>query len=249
MESQENQLLLRIIKVMDCFNGTKTELSVLEISNLTGLPYSTAGRLLQNLKSVGLLNQDEKSKGYCLGSKVLSWAGSYLNKMDLLELSEPFLLDLHQKTLETISLYTLDHFERICIYRKESPHSIRMVARIGDRMPLHLGASGKFFLLKFSAEERDQYYSMNHVSDVDIQKLEKTLKEIKISGYTTSFGERVPEAASIAAPIYNLQKKIVAVVNISGPIQRFDSEITKSYTQMILETAQSISRALGFTGE
>ena len=249
MSANDNQLLLRIIKIMDCFDNVKYKWGVLEISNQTGLPYSTVGRLLQNLKMVGLLNQDEKTKEYFLGVKVLSWAGSYLNNMDLLEITQPFLINLQKITQETISLYIQDADERICVFRKESPHSIRMVARIGERMPLHLGAAGKIFLLQYSEVERAQYHKDKKLSVSEIDKLDEALKKIVSDGFATSFGERVAESASVAAPIFNLQKKILAVVNISGPIQRFESNTVAEYVKLILETSRQISREFGYGGE
>ncbi|MEA4813086.1 MAG: IclR family transcriptional regulator [Anaerolineaceae bacterium] len=246
MGSPENKLLNRIISVLDCFGDSQPSRSIVEISDATALPYSTAGRLLQNLKSVGLINQDSKTKEYRLGPKMLSWATAYLSKLDLLELSKSYLQELQTCTNETISLYVLEQFERICVARIESKHPIRMVAEIGERMPLHLGAAGKIFLLQMTDEQRNDYYKAKSLDPTAISKLVHAYESIKKAGYSTSFGERVAEAASIAAPIYDFQNRIIAVINISGPVQRMDDNTITKFAKQILNSANELSCEFGY---
>jgi|WetSurMetagenome_2_1015567.scaffolds.fasta_scaffold332225_1 IclR family transcriptional regulator, KDG regulon repressor len=249
MSPTENQSLIRVISILDCFTGHQHKLGIQEISERTKLPYSTTGRILQNLKNVDLLNQDSRTKQYYLGVRVLTWAGSYLNKMDLIEIAEPHLMDLFGAVQETISLYIVDHHERICIFRKESPQSLRTAIRIGEKMPLHLGAAGKFFLLQFSDEERWDYYKEHGLSDQDIRKMEENLLTIKKCGYSVTYGERVTDSASVAGPIFDFQRKIVAVANISGPINRFTEKIVNGYINQIKEISHLISHELGYVEE
>ena len=118
-----------------------------EVARKTNLSSSTTGRIMAYMKERGMLNQDPETQNYMMGSKVLAWAGIYTITSDVRAVALPVMVRLQELTRETISLYVLEGNERVCVERFESPETVRIVARVGRRIPLYAGSAGKVFPL------------------------------------------------------------------------------------------------------
>jgi len=244
--------LHRAVALLDCFTQEKPELGVREIARKAGLSSSTAGRLLGHLKELGLVSQNPDTHGYSLGGKVLAWAGVYTATLDVRNLSLPLMHELHQSTQETISLYILEGNDRVCVERLESPQNVRIIARIGRRLPLYAGSAGKVFLAFLPRDRRDAILNTTVLKPftpntlVDRSILEKELDKIRKDGYAFSCGEWVSDASGVAAPIFDQRGDVVAALTISGPTQRFDEFKIKKYAAEVTQVAEQISAELGY---
>ncbi len=64
---------------------------------------------------------------------------------DVRTLALPIMVRLQEQTRETLTLYVLEGDERVCVERLESQETVRMVSRVGRRIPLYTGSAGKVF--------------------------------------------------------------------------------------------------------
>jgi len=254
MDNLKNQTIDRIIQIMDCFTIDQNELGVREVSRLTGLSSSVCGRLMMALKSQGLLIQNLDSREYSVGPKSLRWAEVYTTNLDIRNVALPIINELLLQTKETISLYILDGDERLCVERMESAQNVRIVARIGRRLPLYAGSAGKL-LLAFLPEKRQEeilartnFQPFTAKTIVDIKVLREELKIIRKQGYSFSDGEWVEDAAGIAAPIFDMKGDILGALTVSGPSFRFTKEKINLHKIKVLRAAEHISKDLGYVG-
>ncbi len=254
MENEKLQTIDRLIQIMDCFTIDQNEFGVREVSRLTGLSPSACGRLMQALRNQGMLIQHEDSKAYSIGPKSLRWAEVYTTNLDIRNVALPVINELLIETKETISLYILDGDDRLCVERMESAQNVRIVARIGRRLPLYAGSAGKL-LLAFLPEKRQeeilsrtklQPFTVKTISDIN--KLREELKIIRKQGYAFSDGEWVEDAAGIAAPIFDIKGDIIAALTVSGPSFRFTKEKIAFHKINVLRAAEEISKDLGYVG-
>jgi IclR family transcriptional regulator, KDG regulon repressor len=246
------QAIDRIVSILDCFSQSHPQLGVREISRKIGLPTSTTGRILVDMKDSGLLSQNADNQMYQLGGRLLSWAGVYTATLDVRSIAMPPMHKLHQDTNETISLYILEGNERLCVERLESTNSVRIVARIGRLLPLYAGSAGKVFLAYLPEDHRDQILDDTEFTPftpntiIDRKKLLKEVKKTRDRGYSVSNGEWLLEASGVAAPIFNQSREIAAAISISGPTQRFTPENIRVYSEKLLQAASEISTYLGY---
>ena len=77
-------------------------------------------------------------------------------------------------------------------------------------------------------------------------RLKGHLAEIREKGYAISFEERVLGSTSIAAPILDYKSNAIASISISGPINRFTKEKIPKFVSLIKESAEEISKRLGY---
>jgi DNA-binding IclR family transcriptional regulator len=136
----------------------------------------------------------------------------------------------------------------------ESAQNVRIVARIGRRLPLYAGSAGKVLLafLPFDHQEeiirKTIFIPYTSETIIDPDNLRKELNRIRKQGYAFSMGEWVADAAGIAAPIFDHKANVVAALTISGPSTRFNSETQKNLIKIIIPSAERISRDLGYIG-
>lgn len=251
MPANETQSLHRAIAILDCFGISQPELGVREIARQLELHPSTVGRMLTTMTSLGILTQDRDSHRYRMGSKVLSWSAVYMSNLDLRAEARPYMEGVYKETKETVSLYLLDGNTRVCIERLESPHTVRMVARVGERMPLYAGASGKTLLAFLPLDKREEILpkiQLERLTDktiVDMHALQDELTLIQKRGYAISLGERVEGASSVAAPIFDAGNRVVAAMNISGPTTRFTKQKIQAYAELLVGATSRLSAAMG----
>ncbi len=250
--SSDKGVLAHVCEILDCFTQDHSELGVREIARLTNLSSSTAGRLLIAMRDRGILQQNTDTKTYSLGIRLLTWSGVYLASLDIRAISMPIMTELQRLTLETISLYILDGTDRVCVERLESPQNVRIVARLGLRLPLYAGSAGKV-ILAFLPEERQekilasvplQPFTRHTITDPVI--LRDELEKIRKHGYGFSHGEWIQDASGVAAPIYGPDRVVMGALTISGPSGRFTRDVIDKYGREAIDAALEISRQLGY---
>lgn len=251
--TEVSKTLARAIQLMDCFTHEHPQLGVREAARMTGLSSSTTGRLLASLRELGLLVQDSETHQYSLAGKVLSWAEVYSLTVDVRSLALPHIYDLQRATGETISLYIMEGEERICVERLESKQNVRVVARVGRRLPLHAGSAGKLFLAYLDPGQcqamltQHPLHAFTDQTITDPTRLLAEVKKIRQQGYAISHGEWTFDASGVAAPIFNQRGEMIAALTISGPMQRFDEASVTRFITSSTRTARHISRLLGYT--
>jgi DNA-binding IclR family transcriptional regulator len=255
MPAEQLQTLTRAVAVLDCFTQEQTELGVREIARMVNLSSSATGRLLGAMKEMGILSQNPATRTYSMGARALTWAGAYNAILDVRNRALPAIRELHDTTRETISLYVLDGDERLCIERLESPQSVRIVTRVGRRLPLYAGSAGKVMLAFLPAERQEAILAGEPLTALtpktitDPTALRRELKKVREQGCAVSFGEWISDAAGVAAPIFDQEKEVVAAISISGPIQRFTKENVQHYCVEAIRVSAQISASLGYTDD
>lgn len=249
--SGEIHSLVRATAILDCFRADQPELGVREIARQLKMSSSTVGRLLTTLCASRILAQDPHTRLYRIGSKVLSWSAVYTDTLDVRVHARPMLEELHHLTHETVTLYILDQDERVCVERIESPQRVRVIVRVGERMPLHAGSAGKAMLAFASPELLKTIFSrrlerMTNNTITSQKKLGDELERVRRCGYAVSHAERFTDALGLAAPIFDANGNVVAALNVAGPNTRFtDSEVEK-FAPKVIQLANQISRLLGY---
>ncbi|HEX6385698.1 MAG TPA: IclR family transcriptional regulator [Anaerolineae bacterium] len=247
------QSIQRAAAILRSFTETEPELSVTELSQRLDLHKSTVSRILTTLQYEGLVGQNPENGKYRLGVGMVSLAGVALGRLDVRGLAQPHLNTLVEISQETINVTVLDGNECVNIERVASPKPIRYVGWIGRRTPLHCTASGKVLLAHMSPEERAGllHFPLTKYTEktiIEAARLEQSLAQVCIQGYAIVHEEFEDGFSAIAAPVFNHQGRVVATIAISGPTFRIDAETVASFVEPLLQTAQTISAEMGYTG-
>jgi DNA-binding IclR family transcriptional regulator len=250
------RVLQRGMKVLDVLLEARAPLSLEQICAHTGLPKSTAFRIIINLLQGQYLVETEN--GYWLGLKMLRFGALVEEKLDLVQQARPFLLQLRDQVNETIHLAVLDGDLRVVYLEKLSTqHAVGlMVSRIGITAPMHCTALGKT-MAAFRPEEEIcdwiQTHGLKPATDATITDKDaflQELREIRSRGYAVDNGGFEVGVRCVAAPIQDRTGTVIAAVSISGPESRMPNPlIGSSMAMQVVETASHISQALGYFDE
>lgn len=214
----------RALAVMEAFELGESTLSLAELSRRAGMHKTTTLRLARTLALSNYMVQAEDGQ-WRLGPAA-GWLGArYQAAFDVNNVVEPALHQLVKETGESASFYVREGDIRSCVARVEGPQSVRHNVRIGERLPLNRGAPGRV-ILAFSGAAGSPYES------------------IREHGYHISLGEREPEVASVAAPVFGLNWRLLGSMCISGPSSRLTKPKLERTAKLVIRAANQLSYAL-----
>lgn len=241
----------KALSILECFSDRITELSLKELSEITGLYKSRILRLCGTLIAHGFLVRLNAS-GYRLGPKLLMLGKAYERANTLISIARPILRELTVLTGESAKLFVIEGTGRLCLAREEGPYPLRYAVREGETFDLQTGASGKVLLAFSSGAFRNEILNMSpkkmpSTTIFDRDRLEKELETIRKRGYGSSIGELFPEVGGISAPVFDYNNTILAALTVAGPIQRFAGERFQDMCQHVIASARKLSQLLGYT--
>jgi DNA-binding IclR family transcriptional regulator len=122
---------------------------------------------------------------------------------------------------------------------------------IGARAPLHITAVGKLFLLEDGVEGVRHYadrtglpaFTKNTIHA--LPALERELDRVRRQGYAIDNEEAELGVRCIGAGIRDDTGGLVAGLSVSSPAER----MKPAWSGMVRETAEKISRAIGYRGQ
>ena len=214
----------RALSVLEAFASGRPRLMLSELAARSGLYPSTVLRLAGSLSRFGYLHR-EPDGAFRLGPTPLRLGLLYRNSFDLADRVRPALAALTGRTGETSAFYVREGGERICLFRHHSDRAICHHVEEGARLPLDRGASGR--VLTLLAGERTSPGGAAGARGVQV-----------------SMGERDPETAAAAAPVFGANG-LVGALGVVGPLHRFDAGNRDRLAAAVAEAARELSRNLG----
>jgi DNA-binding IclR family transcriptional regulator len=239
-----------MMDLIDTLAASGEPMSLKQLAGLTGLHPSTAHRILGVMVEHRLLDRIEPGT-YRLGIRLLELGHLVKARIDLRTEALPFMRMLHEELHETINLSVRQGDEMVYVERTVSDRQAMRVAHlIGARAPLHVTAVGKLFLLEDGPELCKAYALRTRLEGLtrstirDLGTLQKELEKIRKTGYAFDHEEAEAGVSCVGAGIRDDEGKLVAGLSISAPSNR----LSKAWGARVLEVADQISRAIGWTG-
>ena len=243
----------KAVTILNCFSKKEPVLGTGVISKMTGYTPSTVSRLLSTLGARGVVEKTVGHGRYQLGYRIYFWGLLSQRQNNLAKLALPFMEALRDKCGEEVSLYIVVENQRTCLQRVPSKHGIAMNVSIGERLPLHAGASGQVLMAYMDEKTRQRIIEnekLERYTDktlTDPNQLSAKLQKIREQGYAVSREEREPGAYSIVAPVRDVAGGVVASLCITGPVYRLDDNAMQANMADVQTSATLISEKIGFT--
>jgi DNA-binding IclR family transcriptional regulator len=226
-----------------------------ELARQVGLNRSTTYRILLSLERTGLVRKDEETGTYSLGLATFEIGNAYLSQMDLIQVCRPVMADLAQKVQETVHLAVLSNQEIVYVEKVDSPRTLGVISKIGQRGPLYSTALGKVLLAhqpkqeqsKIIREMRLKAFTVNTITSK--KDLVKELKRVREQGYALDQRESEIDIECIGAAIKNYLGDTIAALSISGPQKKIKTAGDKEFINSVVEAANLISSRMGYRAE
>ena len=254
MEETKNpvQSAGKIFQIVETLSETGP-IGLVELSKLLGIHKSTTFRLLNSLIYMDYVKQDKQTSKYMLTFKILEVAGKLLDKIDIVSLVHPYIVELAEISKETVHLVQRSGNQTVYIDKVESETgSIRMVSRIGTTIPMYCSGVGKAILATMPREEIEEIWKSSNIEKktpftiTRFENLLSVLDEVKSKGYALDNEENEEGVRCIAASIPNKSGRAEYAFSISAPISRMSDEKIEELSKHVLEMKERITRELRY---
>ncbi|OBA62676.1 IclR family transcriptional regulator [Mycobacterium sp. 1100029.7] len=215
----------RISLVLDAFEGPG-RLTLAQIVRRTGLPRSSAHRMLERLVQLRWLRRS--GRDYELGMRLVELGSLAVHQDRLVRAAGPLLGELHRATGLVAHLAVLDGPDVVYLDKIGDRMVDAIPTRVGSRQPAHCTAVGKAILAYGSdTAQLDLQVRKTKYSLCTDSQLAAELAKVRAHGVAFEREESLVGFGCVAAPIGG-PGEAVAAVSVCGPMNRmmFDQRLT-----------------------
>jgi IclR family KDG regulon transcriptional repressor len=251
------RVLDRAIDILEAFTARRTDLSIPEIVEATGLNRSTAIRLVANLERRGLLQQVQTTRRYRLGRRLFEMGSIVYSSLSLVEAAAGPLAALEQRSGATIVLAVRDGDYSVTVDRRQGLGNgsamVPVPGEVGTVRPLTYGPVGQVLLAtldpKALGDLLDRYPLEQHTpySIMDRDRFIERLPLVNSHGYALEVNEVVEGLMGLAAPIFDFAGNTAGVLSLGFPSTREnDREFLDAAIRDLKQAAAEISANMGY---
>ncbi|HWA68091.1 MAG TPA: IclR family transcriptional regulator [Mycobacteriales bacterium] len=225
-------VLDKSVHVLECLRPGPASLA--ELVERAGLSRATTYRLAVALEVHGLVERDADGR-FTLGPALLDLAAN--GRPDpLLRAAGDVLERLSARTQESAQLYRRVGDVRRCVAAAERSSGLRDTVPVGADLPMSAGSAAQVLLAWSTAGEAPPEGARFSPA---------TLAAVRRRGWAASVGEREAGVASVSAPVFDGDGRVVAAVSVSGPIDRLTRTPGRLHAAAVVAAARELSESVG----
>lgn len=251
MESSDSmRSLSRALDILQAFNPDRSTISGAEASKITGIPRTTAYRILNHLSSKGFLLQNPQTGEYSVGPKSYTLGSLFLTSTDIVKAAEPVVKTLADITGEAVNVIIREQQNVVVIMKEESRSAVRYSHHIGSSWPAYASAVGKALLSELSDSQIDELYPEQEFTQLTPKtiknrtELKRELEQIRRTG--VAYNEGFLEGGEgIGAAIKNEKNEAVAGISITMSVFKVEKFGIGNLGKLVQSGANLISWNLG----
>ncbi|MEQ3649219.1 IclR family transcriptional regulator [Hyphomonas sp.] len=238
------QTLMRGLDVLEMVRDGPV--SLLELSENLGLTRSTAHRLAAALVERQYLSFTPRS-GYSLGPLILALGHCASIQIQLARVARPILEDLAKQTDDIVHLGVIEGDEVLYLEKVPGKRRILISSHVGERQPIATTGLGKALILEESEEYWKRLYGM--AVSKPRESLSAWMDRMKVyqkDDYALDLEENEDRVRCVAAPIRDVENRIVAAISVSSAAQYMSDDRMRALVPIVQEATRAISRELGW---
>ena len=237
--------------ILSLFGGERRSFTAPEIALKLSLPRTKVFRLLQTLQSMDYVRCEQDKRHFSLGPALLNRGFEYLASLDMVELAQPILQRLRDRTGLSSHMAVRDGREIIYVSRFAARSTIASSVNIGTRFPVHATIMGRMTIFEMDDRELDRLFGKQPLerftkqTPTTLKALKLLLAEDRKRGYAVSQSFFEAGVSSIAAPVRDSAGAILAAINVTAVNAHIDDHAMHGdLKEAVLEAAAEISRWL-----
>jgi DNA-binding IclR family transcriptional regulator len=225
-------VLDKAVTVLDSLASDPASLA--ELVDRTGLSRPTAYRLAVALEVHGYVERDARGR-FRLGPAISALAAA--GRADPLDRAAgPVLERLCNATHESAQLYRRAGNIRRCVAAAERSSGLRDTVPVGAELPMTAGSAAQVLVAWEGPDDVADLVTAARFSPA-------TLATVRRRGWAASVAEREAGVASVSAPVFGPDRRVIAAVSVSGPIDRLTRTPGRLHANAVVAAAQALSRA------
>jgi IclR family pca regulon transcriptional regulator len=243
------QSLDRGLAVIRCFSSENPSLTLSEVAERTGLTRAAARRFLLTLQELGYVGSSGRQ--FSLRPRVLALGYAYLSSFSVAQIAQPHLEDLAEELHESCSVSVLDGDDLVYVARASANRIMTIALTVGTRLPPYPTSMGRVLLAHLPPADLDAYLArakLRKLTEHTItreRELREVLTAVRRQGWAAVDQELEAGVRSIAVPIRDSSRRVVAAINASAHAARVPMRtLEKRFLPKLVEAARQIDSEL-----
>lgn len=222
-----------------------------DLAMKTGMPPSTAHRLLSTMEAHGMVSFTEASQEWRVGINAFRIGNAFLDGTELMTAGRDVMRRLMEETGETANMAVAEAGDVVFVSQIETQQPIRAFFRPGTRSPMHVSGIGKALLAEMPRTEVEKVLQRKGLPE----RTEKTLRtpdalfedleKTRARGWSFDDEEATLGMRCVAAPIFNMYGEAFAGISVSGPTVRLTDRLVAEIAPMVRRAAADVTDAMG----
>jgi IclR family acetate operon transcriptional repressor len=245
--TQGVQSVDRALDVLETLSAGQGALGVTEIARRVGLPQGTTHRLLLALTARGYVRR-ESDRRYAVGLSAMRLGDAAYRELGAI--AREHLVALVALAGETANLAVLEGEAMMYVAQSPSPHTLRIFAEVGRRVPVHSTAVGKATLAAMPPGEAARLIDVldlvgstpRTASTRDL--LLAAVERVREDGYAIDDEEQELGVRCVAVALPAISGLRVAV-SVSGPSERFSRSRAREVGARMPQVIAGLADAYG----
>lgn len=217
----------------------------------SGLSRPTVRRLMLALIRAGLIEQDNNTRNYSLGTESYLLGLMAHRRFDLLDCAMDSLLTLSAESEDSSFLSVRRGSHSVCLHREEGAYPIRTQAlQAGFRHPLGVGAGAMAILAALPADE--QLAVRADIAETLAAKyprytpevLDKSIAETRRLGWSLNPGLHLPNSWAVGVAVHAPNGSVLGALSIAALDVRMGPDRQKALAQLLLREAGKFEERL-----
>lgn len=251
--AKNNQSVEKVLQIVETMAKSREPLRLQDIAFKVDMPASTTLRFLNTLLKCGYAHQDPLTLRYSLTLKFMYIGGLVSSQISIRDIAHPYLLELSKKCDESVCLAIEQDMEIVYIDVIDGPDGmLKITQRIGKLAPIHSTGIGKLMLLNYDSEQLNRMIEVKGLKSLtpntitSKEELLSELNKVRMQGYALDDEECELGARCLSVGIKDYTGKYVAGISVSGPITRMTMDYIGAIKNIVIETADQISKHLAY---
>ena len=197
----------RTVRILETLAASPTRLTLAELQARMGYPRSSLHALVRTLRELKWVESDESGSAFGVGPHALISGTAYLDRDPALPHAVEALEDLRAEVGYTVHYARRDEAHVLYLASRESRDSVRVISRVGRRLPTHITALGQALLAELTHEEVDKVlpstldpFTPNSITDR--AGLHAELMAVRDRGWAVEHEQGTPGVACVAAAVH-----------------------------------------------
>lgn len=240
----------RVLDILDAIAAADRPLSPTEIAESLSIPKASVHRLCASMEEHGYLQTRLSGRGLQAGNRLHTLALGVLSAAPFQAQRRAILTTLSEDIGETCNIAVPDGAEMIYFDRAETHWPVRIILKVGSRVPVCATAGGKMYLSTLSEARRDRVikntrlkrYTSNTL--VTVNELKADLEATSQRGYSLDNEEYLDGMVAMAVPVVDRSGRLYATLSFHAPCMRVPFSAVSGFLPHLKAASQQLTALL-----
>ncbi|GGC89608.1 IclR family transcriptional regulator [Thalassobacillus devorans] len=249
MSSYKVPALEKTIAILNLLEQSPDGLTATEFYKELKLPKTSVFSILSVLEENEFVKKKANGK-YILGVRLFHLGMSYLENLDLVKVSRPYLQQLMRDTGYTIHLGVMDKDEVVYVDKVEANTFVQFSTYPGKRLEFHTCGIGKAIAAYYDRKSLNELLSndLKSYTPATITKPDELLKEfekVRNNGFALEDEEGEPGIRCIGVPIFGKDGNVIAGISLTALTVHLTDKLVDDIAGQVIKTGKKISNEFG----